>query len=483
MATVVFIRESKQGLAAMKAVMQYCMQPGKVTDPVSGRVLISGVNCDGENSVQEFLTTKTAYRKLDGTNFYHYTQSFRSWDEVSAVKAQEIALDFAARAWPGHEVLVCTHCDTDNPHSHFVVNSVAFADGHKLRQDPHTLETLRQLSDEICLAHGLPVLRQTDGAKLSSREFRAAQKKQSWKFQLMVTVDQVMESAGSREEFLAAMRRRGYELTWTPERKYITFHCPNGMKVRDIKLHNQKYLKENLENEFIIRKQRTDQLLRGCSPAVQPGERGDLRSHSVPTHRLRDTRGAEADGIRAAPEGGGISADAVSDAGAAGYEGGAPELHYGSAERRDAGHGTDSGRTGDGQQPDRGGAGAEHPTGWEAAREIYLRQLLTAGYPRQRAGRRDRFPAREAAPHPDLDLGVGGRALGLGLGGLVAAAELSDSDEDPEEQRRRIEAEQSAKNLGAALGLMAGAVLAATQKESPAEEEINQANQQQTMSV
>ena len=65
----------------------------------------------------------------------------------------------------------------------------------------------------------------------------------------------------------------------------------------------------------------------------------------------------------------------------------------------------------------------------------------------------------------------------------MAAAELSDSDEDPEEQRRRIEAEQSAKNLGAALGLVAGAVLAATQKESPAEEEMNQANQQQTMSI
>ena len=53
----------------------------------------------------------------------------------------------------------------------------------------------------------------------------------------------------------------------------------------------------------------------------------------------------------------------------------------------------------------------------------------------------------------------------------MAAAELSDSDEDPEEQRRRIEAEQSAKNLGAALGLVAGAVIAATQKDHSSEEE------------
>ena len=259
MATVMYIRETKQSVSAMKGVMGYCAQEKKTYDPVSGRDLVSGVNCIGENALTEFMMTKRSYDKLKGTKFYHYVQSFASWDELSAVEAHNIALEFAARAWTGYEVQVCTHCDSDNPHSHFVINSVSYENGYKLRQNPNTLDGLRALSDEICTAHGLRVLEpeQKEGANLSSREFRAAQKKESWKFQLMVVINDTMKRVGSREEFVRELRRKEYEVTWTPERKYITFQCPNGMKCRDVKLHDKKYIKENMENEFAIRKHRT----------------------------------------------------------------------------------------------------------------------------------------------------------------------------------------------------------------------------------
>ena len=42
-------------------------------------------------------------------------------------------------------------------------------------------------------------------------------------------------------------------MTWTDERKYLTFHCPNGKSCRDIKLHDEKYLKENIERELLQR--------------------------------------------------------------------------------------------------------------------------------------------------------------------------------------------------------------------------------------
>ena len=42
-------------------------------------------------------------------------------------------------------------------------------------------------------------------------------------------------------------------MTWTNERKYLTFHCPNGKSCRDIKLHDEKYLKENIERELLQR--------------------------------------------------------------------------------------------------------------------------------------------------------------------------------------------------------------------------------------
>ena len=42
-------------------------------------------------------------------------------------------------------------------------------------------------------------------------------------------------------------------MTWTDKRKYLTFHCPNGKSCRDIKLHNEKYLKNSIERELLQR--------------------------------------------------------------------------------------------------------------------------------------------------------------------------------------------------------------------------------------
>ena len=48
--------------------------------------------------------------------------------------------------------------EEDANDANFVINSVSFETGKKLRQHPNPLEQLRNLSDEICLAHGFSVL-------------------------------------------------------------------------------------------------------------------------------------------------------------------------------------------------------------------------------------------------------------------------------------------------------------------------------------
>ena len=90
-------------------------------------------------------------------------------------------------------------------------------------------------------------------------EYRAAQRGNSWKAVLMQNINQAMKKSGTRKDFVQEMKRRGYDMIWTDARKSITFICPNGMKCRDFKLHEQKYLKENLENEFKLREQLSEQ--------------------------------------------------------------------------------------------------------------------------------------------------------------------------------------------------------------------------------
>ncbi len=232
MATVMYIPEHRQNRFAMRAVINYCMQEYKTYDGKSKRKLVSGVNCDGANSFREFMATKKVYGKDNGFFFYHYAQSFSPKEKITPEQAHEIALEFAEKAWPGYEVLVATHCDREHIHSHFVINSVGFESGMKLRQSPSTLKHLRKLSDEICIAHGFSVLQPYQGGRksMSSREYRTRLR--------------------GNDELIRNMSILGYYITWTDTRKNITFHCPNGKKCCDDKLYDDKYLKDNIEREL-----------------------------------------------------------------------------------------------------------------------------------------------------------------------------------------------------------------------------------------
>ena len=271
MATVMYIPEHRQNSFAMRAVINYCMQEYKTFDSKSKRKLISGVNCDGANAFQEFMATKKVYGKDNGFFFYHYAQSFSPKEKITPEQAHKIALEFAEKAWSGHEVLVTTHCDREHIHSHFVINSVGFESGKKLRQSPSTLKHLRKLSDEICIAHGFSVLQPYQGGRksMSSREYRTRLRGNSWKEKLAKDIGTAMSYSGSKDEFIRNMSILGYHMTWMNERKHLTFHCPNGKSCRDIKLQDKKYLKENIELEL-----RQREFLAG---AEQPTGWEDLR--------------------------------------------------------------------------------------------------------------------------------------------------------------------------------------------------------------
>lgn len=50
-------------------------------------------------------------------------------------QAHKNAVELAehTKAWKGHEVLIATHIDKGHIHTHFIVNSVNYENGHKLQ--------------------------------------------------------------------------------------------------------------------------------------------------------------------------------------------------------------------------------------------------------------------------------------------------------------------------------------------------------------
>ena len=246
--------QSRQGLAS---ILAYCKQDKKTL--YDGRKLVSGVNCVAESAFNEMMNTKIQYRKTDGRMYYHLFQSFHPDEPITPETAHEIALKFAQEQFKGYEVLVATHIDREHIHSHFILNSVSAETGLKYHPDKNEIQRLRDYSDNLCRKYGLSVVipKQPKVKQMSAREYRSADKGQSWKLQLAIAVDEAMKYATSKEHFISLMENEGYEVKWTAERKSITYTTPNGMKCRDNKLHEEKYLKENMENEFRIREEIT----------------------------------------------------------------------------------------------------------------------------------------------------------------------------------------------------------------------------------
>lgn len=478
MATVTYIRESKQSISAMKGVIDYCCQDKKVCDKISNQILVSGINCDGENAFKEFMATKNSYGKTDGMKFYQYVQSFSPEENITPQKAHEVALEFAEKAWIGYEVLVATHCDAQHIHSHFVINSVSFENGKKLRQNPSTLKSLRALSDEICRQHSRSTLEaySKNGIKISKREYRTAVKGQSWKFKLMNDIDKAMNISDSKEDFINSMSIMGYTVIWTDDRKYITYQCPNKMKCRDIKLHNDKYLKGSMENEFRYRqeqyfgKSQTEEQQLADSDRITIG-RNESDFNSVTGQRGR-TQSVE--------NGNNISAGAVQpnfkhsecrtddrlsetdSRNRTGVYGKKLEELSGGAEEN---FGTDSERN-------QVGANADdriYPTGWEESRRVFEQYLAK----RSGVGIGNSITSEEVNYADNIKMDSNNHTI---LGSINSLAEslsriIDDESEDEEERRKRIASEQNGSDIGTLLGLTAGLIAGTISKEENIEYE------------
>ena len=210
-----------------------------------------------QSAFNEMVNTKLQYRKTGGRQYYHIMQSFHPDEPITPETAHEIALRFAEENFPGYEVLVATHVDRCHIHSHFVVNSVNAETGLKFHSDNHEIQRLRDSSDKLCVEYGLSVVvpKSKKVKGMSTAEYHVAEKGQSWKLDLAMAIDEAMRYAVSKKHFIELMEMEGYEVKWKDTHKYITYTCPNGRPCRDIRLHEEKYLKENMEDEFRIRKE------------------------------------------------------------------------------------------------------------------------------------------------------------------------------------------------------------------------------------
>ena len=251
-----FINNKTQTAGGMKNVLSYVSRKEKTVS--EDKRFVTGVNCSPETALDEMTATKNLFHKNDGRLYYHLVQSFPSGYKIEPELAHKIAVELAEKAFGKFEVVVATHIDREHINSHLVLNSVSFEDGKKYHSNKESVEELMKLSDEICQQHGVHVLdapkKKMEKDFLSDSEYRSAKRGESFKWELMNVINQVMKKAKSKNQFCYMMKQQGYSVRWEDNRKYITYTCPNGRRCRDNKLHGERYRKENMEYEFKARR-------------------------------------------------------------------------------------------------------------------------------------------------------------------------------------------------------------------------------------
>lgn len=244
--------------------------------------LISGVNCSPTTVIAEMQATKDLYDKTDGRTYKHFVQSFHADERITAKEAFEIGKEFAEKCplFQGFEVVFATHVDKDHIHTHFIVNSVSYEDGHKFQMKSSDLREMMELSDNLCKDRGLSITEKGKTFEGEIREETVSYSKETYNrlkqaeqgnvksfvFDIALKVLEAKESSTNKEEFIKLLKHQGIGVDWQDKHKYITFTDVERQeagekqcKVRDNKLEkyfNIDFSKEGLTNEFEANLQR-----------------------------------------------------------------------------------------------------------------------------------------------------------------------------------------------------------------------------------
>lgn len=255
------VNKSTKSHGAMRNVIEYVLQDQKVKE---GYVTITGpyapeqINWD--NVYNAFLEEKKLWNKDSGRMYAHNIISFHKDEDITPAQTLEIGQEFVEKFFPNHQSLIGVHQDKDHLHIHIVTNSVSFIDGMKLHQTKRDLEIQKEFTNNLCLERGLSLTekgKHFDGTVIEEGQVTAWSKdkynlfqhddKKSFVADCAIAVMEAKEDCCSKEDFIERMHERGWSVTWTDNKKHITFQNENGDKVRDSNLSKTFSLDINKE--------------------------------------------------------------------------------------------------------------------------------------------------------------------------------------------------------------------------------------------
>lgn len=224
--------------------------------------IIGGVNCDAFSFPEACAAVNRHFHKNQSPSeikSHHYILSFDPQDStdcgLTPQRAQELGLEFAARCFPGHQVLVCTHTDghneSGNIHVHMILNSVRKLDveiqpfmeracdsraGYKHHVTNSYRKYLMSEVMHICEREGLHQIDLLSPArsKITDREYHAQQRGQE---KLDALNEEIRRGTLRLPEPPSRHRNSFCGMPfWTPPRKQIQWRISRNSSMRIIVL-------------------------------------------------------------------------------------------------------------------------------------------------------------------------------------------------------------------------------------------------------
>ncbi|CRZ35092.1 relaxase/mobilization nuclease-like protein [Herbinix hemicellulosilytica] len=178
---------------------------------------INSYACDPETAEEEFMLSKREYFELTGRTpkgdviAYQVRQSFKP-GEITPEEANQIGYELAMKLTKGnHAFIVATHTDRAHIHNHIIWNSTDLNCTRKFRNIIGSFLVVQHISDQLCLEHGLSVIKPRP--RKEREKFPGHAKRKTLRSDVCEAIDiAITKNPRSFDELLLLLEEAGYEI-------------------------------------------------------------------------------------------------------------------------------------------------------------------------------------------------------------------------------------------------------------------------------
>lgn len=148
-----YLKVVNQNPRTLFGIIHYVKNEAKTTSP-----LMYGFGLSPEYAFEEMDYIKNLFHKEDGREYKHFIFSFDSNMNLTVNKMMTIGVQIGSYFADGYQILMVLHLNTNNPHIHYVLNTVNMFTGNKFSITKGDFYNYKIYINQILQQYALPLI-------------------------------------------------------------------------------------------------------------------------------------------------------------------------------------------------------------------------------------------------------------------------------------------------------------------------------------